>query len=76
MRRRMAWKRGSGRNRPSRTPLQTRTWPLLGGGGGGGGSRVDQGAHTALAYARGGVFWDGRAASLEEQAIGPIANPI
>ena len=29
-----------------------------------------------LAYAQGGVFWDGRAASLEEQAIGPIANPI
>lgn len=29
-----------------------------------------------LAYAQGGIFWDGRAASLEEQAIGPIANPI
>ena len=29
-----------------------------------------------LAYAQGGVFWDGRAASLEEQAVGPIANPI
>ena len=29
-----------------------------------------------LAYAQGGVFWDGRAASLEEQAVGPIAKPI
>ena len=29
-----------------------------------------------LAYAPNGVFWDGRAASLEAQAIGPIANPI
>ena len=29
-----------------------------------------------LAYATNGLFWDGRAASLEEQAIGPIANPI
>jgi cytochrome c peroxidase len=29
-----------------------------------------------LAYATGGVFWDGRAASLEEQAKGPIQNPI
>ena len=29
-----------------------------------------------LAYAQGGVFRDGRAASLEAQAIGPIANPI
>jgi cytochrome c peroxidase len=29
-----------------------------------------------LAYATGGVFWDGRAASLEEQAKGPIKNPI
>ncbi len=28
-----------------------------------------------VAYAP-NVFWDGRAASLEEQAIGPIANPI
>lgn len=29
-----------------------------------------------LAYAPNGVFWDGRAASLEEQSKGPIANPI
>ncbi len=29
-----------------------------------------------LAYATNGVFWDGRAKSLEEQALGPIANPI
>ena len=29
-----------------------------------------------LAYAPNGVFWDGRAASLEEQAIGPMANAI
>ena len=29
-----------------------------------------------LAYAPNGVFWDGRAASLEEQAVGPIASSI
>jgi cytochrome c peroxidase len=29
-----------------------------------------------LAYAQNGVFWDGRAKSLEDQAKGPIANPI
>ncbi len=29
-----------------------------------------------LAYATNGVFWDGRAKSLEDQAKGPIANPI
>jgi len=29
-----------------------------------------------LAYATGGVFWDGRAASLEDQAKGPIKDPI
>ena len=29
-----------------------------------------------LAYAQLGVFWDGRARDLEEQAVGPIANPI
>ena len=29
-----------------------------------------------LAYAQLGVFWDGRAKDLEEQAVGPIANPI
>lgn len=29
-----------------------------------------------LAYAPNGVFWDGRAKSLEDQAKGPIANPI
>src|SRR5439155_11506988 len=29
-----------------------------------------------FAYATNGVFWDGRAKSLEDQAKGPIANPI
>ncbi len=29
-----------------------------------------------LSYAQNGVFWDGRAKSLEDQAKGPIANPI
>lgn len=29
-----------------------------------------------LAYADKGLFWDGRANSLEDQAKGPIANPI
>src|SRR5438093_13643026 len=29
-----------------------------------------------LAYATNGVFWDGRAKSLEDQVKGPIANPI
>lgn len=35
--------------------------------------------NSPVAYNRilsGAQFWDGRAASLEEQAIGPIANPI
>lgn len=37
------------------------------------------GRNSPVAYNRilsGPQFWDGRAASLEEQAIGPIANPI
>lgn len=37
------------------------------------------GRNSPIAYNRilsGPQFWDGRAASLEEQAIGPIANPI
>ena len=29
-----------------------------------------------LAWLRRGMFWDGRAASLEEQALGPVENPI
>ena len=43
---------------------------------------VDQqkgGRNSPVAYNRilsGPQFWDGRAASLEEQAVGPIANPI
>lgn len=35
--------------------------------------------NSPVAYNRiisGAQFWDGRAASLEEQAVGPIANPI
>ncbi|MCB9952563.1 MAG: c-type cytochrome [Planctomycetaceae bacterium] len=37
------------------------------------------GRNSPVAYNRilsGAQFWDGRAASLEEQAVGPIANPI
>ncbi len=37
------------------------------------------GRNSPISYNRilsGAQFWDGRAASLEEQAIGPIANPI
>lgn len=37
------------------------------------------GRNSPVSYNRilsGAQFWDGRAASLEEQAIGPIANPI
>ena len=37
------------------------------------------GRNSPVAYNRilsGPQFWDGRAASLEEQAVGPIANPI
>ena len=37
------------------------------------------GRNTPVSYNRilsGAQFWDGRAASLEDQAIGPIANPI
>ena len=37
------------------------------------------GRNSPVSYNRilsGTQFWDGRAASLEEQAIGPIANPI
>lgn len=42
-----------------------------------GGHRGDRSAPTVLnaAYHR-FQFWDGRAGSLEEQALGPIANPI
>lgn len=29
-----------------------------------------------MAYHRGGFFWDGRAATLREQALGPIENPL
>ena len=41
------------------------------------GQRGDRSAPTVLnrAYAL-AQFWDGRAKSLEEQAVGPIANPI
>ena len=37
------------------------------------------GRNSPVSYNRilsGAQFWDGRAASLEEQAVGPIANPI
>ena len=37
------------------------------------------GRNSPISYNRilsGAQFWDGRAASLEEQAVGPIANPI
>ncbi len=42
-----------------------------------GGQRGGRGAPTVIntAYQR-FQFWDGRAGSLEEQALGPIANPI
>jgi cytochrome c peroxidase len=40
---------------------------------------LEGGRNSPVAYNRivtGPQFWDGRAATLEEQAVGPIANPI
>lgn len=40
---------------------------------------LEGGRNSPVSYNRilsGAQFWDGRAASLEEQAVGPIANPI
>jgi cytochrome c peroxidase len=42
-----------------------------------GGQKGDRNSPTVINAAYATVqFWDGRAASLEEQALGPIANPI
>jgi cytochrome c peroxidase len=41
--------------------------------------KQEGGRNSPVSYNRilsGAQFWDGRAASLEEQAVGPIANPI
>ncbi len=45
----------------------------LGVGGGKGGRNSPTVLNTAYGYFQ---FWDGRAGSLEEQALGPIANPV
>mgnify|MGYP003424811738 FL=1 len=45
----------------------------IGVGGGGGGRQSPTVYNTGLNHVQ---FWDGRARSLEEQAIGPIHNPV